>query len=75
MTTQDELISRKLALIELPKAFQIATQICKIPSISHQHFYDIKKATDSTTLRSLRKKHAANPLPLPEFLKRQPMVD
>ena len=61
MTTQDKLISLKLSLIELPKVFQIATQVCKIPSASHQHFYEIKKRHGQRNIEELKKKARCQP--------------
>jgi hypothetical protein len=46
MTTQQELATRKLCIIELDEFLKNVSQACKIHGVSRQHFYDIKKVNE-----------------------------
>lgn len=61
MTTQEKLVKRKLSIIELTEFLKNVSQACKIPGVSRQHFYDIKKAYEEHGLTSLRDKTRRKP--------------
>jgi transposase len=61
VTTHEKLIRRKQSLLELAEYLQNVSQACKINGVSHQHFYDIKKAYDEEGLEGLREKTRRKP--------------
>jgi len=61
MTTQEELIKRKLTLLELAEYLKNVSQACKINGVSRQHFYDIKKAYEEQGIEGLKEKSRRKP--------------
>ncbi len=61
MTTQDQLVKRKVCLIELAEFLKNVSQACKINGVSRQHFYDIKKAYDEHGIEGLKEKSRRRP--------------
>ena len=61
MTTQKELVKRKLSIPELAEYLKNVSQACKINGVSRQHFYDIKKACDEHGIEGLKEKSRRKP--------------
>jgi transposase len=61
MTTQEELVKRKLTLIELAEFLKNVSQAYKIHGVSRQHFYDIKKAYEKHGFEDLKEKTPRKP--------------